>query len=115
MLVGEEVAEGDVRVLVLELQRGGVFGGLLVGLGLLPRGLFGFIELLVLALLLGVNIGPNLTYVGSLASMLWLKVVRRDGLDPRLTDFTRHGVLTVPFALAGATVALWTGVQLIGT
>ena len=32
----------------------------------------------VLAMLLGVNIGPNLTYVGSLANLLWRSVVRRD-------------------------------------
>ncbi len=69
----------------------------------------------VLALLLGVNIGPNLTYVGSLASMLWLKVVRREGATPRLADFTIHGLVTVPAALAGATVALWTSLQIVGT
>ena len=31
----------------------------------------------VLAMLVGVNIGPNLTYVGSLANLLWRSVVRR--------------------------------------
>jgi arsenical pump membrane protein len=69
----------------------------------------------VLALLLGVNIGPNLTYVGSLASMLWLKVARQEGENPKLATFTLHGLLTVPFALAGATVALWASLELIGT
>jgi arsenical pump membrane protein len=61
---------------------------------------------IVLAVLLGVNIGPNLTYVGSLATLLWRQVLgpqRR----PRLGEFTALGVLTVPFALAVATVALW--------
>ncbi len=60
------------------------------------------------------NIGPNLTYVGSLASMLWLKVARREGENPRLATFTVHGLVTVPFALVGATVALWAGLELIG-
>ncbi|HEX7428357.1 MAG TPA: SLC13 family permease, partial [Mycobacterium sp.] len=32
----------------------------------------------VFAILIGVNIGPNLTYVGSLANLLWRSVVRRD-------------------------------------
>jgi arsenical pump membrane protein len=69
----------------------------------------------VLALLLGVNIGPNLTYVGSLASMLWLKVARREGVHPRLADFTMHGLVTVPTALVGATLALWAGLRLVGS
>lgn len=69
----------------------------------------------VLALLLGVNIGPNLTYVGSLASMLWLRIVRREGENPKLATFTIHGLVTVPLALVGATVALWAGLELLGT
>jgi arsenical pump membrane protein len=61
---------------------------------------------LVLAMLLGVNIGPNLTYVGSLATLLWRQVlgVKR---RPRLGEFTALGLLTVPLALAGATAVLW--------
>ena len=37
----------------------------------------------VLAVLIGVNIGPNLTYVGSLANLLWRGVVRRGSEDGR--------------------------------
>ncbi len=37
---------------------------------------------LLLALLVGVNIGPNLTYTGSLATLLWRRVVRREGVEP---------------------------------
>lgn len=55
----------------------------------------------VLALLLGVNIGPNLSYVGSLASMLWLRIVRQEGQHPALRTFTVHGLVTVPVALVG--------------
>jgi arsenical pump membrane protein len=68
----------------------------------------------VLALLLGVNIGPNLTYVGSLASMLWLRIARQEGQQPRLGTFTRHGLATVPVALVGATAALWASLQVVG-
>ncbi len=60
----------------------------------------------VLAVLLGVNIGPNLTYVGSLATLLWRRVLGPDR-RPRLSEFTVLGVLTVPLALAAATTALW--------
>jgi arsenical pump membrane protein len=61
---------------------------------------------LVLAMLLGVNIGPNLTYVGSLATLLWRQVLGAER-RPRLGEFTMLGLLTVPLALAGATAVLW--------
>jgi arsenical pump membrane protein len=69
----------------------------------------------VLALLIGVNVGPNLTYVGSLATMLWLRVCRGFGITPSLHTFTRHAMLTVVPALAGATTALWLAAKIIGT
>ncbi|WP_116111490.1 SLC13 family permease [Amycolatopsis ruanii] len=59
----------------------------------------------LLAVLLGVNIGPNATYVGSLATLLWRRVLGRDA--PGLGEFTRLGLATVPASLAAATVALW--------
>ncbi|MEV0094041.1 SLC13 family permease [Streptomyces sp. NPDC050738] len=61
----------------------------------------------VLAALIGVNIGPNLTYVGSLATLLWRRILHQHGTDAELGDFTRLGLLTVPAALAVSTVALW--------
>ncbi len=45
----------------------------------------------VLAVLIGVNIGPNLTYVGSLSNLLWRNVVHRGGLPARFTEFSRVG------------------------
>lgn len=68
---------------------------------------------LVLAVLLGVNIGPNLTYVGSLATLLWRQVLGPDR-RPRLGEFTVLGLLTVPAALVVATVALWLVLPLVG-
>ncbi|WP_329123212.1 arsenic transporter [Streptomyces sp. NBC_01465] len=61
----------------------------------------------VLAALIGVNIGPNLTYVGSLATLLWRRILHQHGTDAELSDFTRLGLLTVPAALAVSTFALW--------
>ncbi|MEW9517298.1 arsenic transporter [Streptomyces tubercidicus] len=69
----------------------------------------------VLAVLLGVNIGPNLTYAGSLATLLWRRIVHHHEHDVDLRQFTTLGLLTVPASLALATVALWLSLHLIGT
>ncbi len=61
----------------------------------------------VLAMLIGVNIGPNLTYTGSLATLLWRRVITAKSHPPSLGRFTRLGLITVPLCLAGATLALW--------
>jgi arsenical pump membrane protein len=61
----------------------------------------------VLAVLLGVNIGPNLTYTGSLATLLWRRVLRDAGTDAPLGEFTRLGVATVVPGLALAVLFLW--------
>ena len=61
----------------------------------------------VLATLIGVNVGPNLTYVGSLATLLWRRVLRAEDTDAELGEFLRLGALTVPAGLVAATVLLW--------
>jgi arsenical pump membrane protein len=68
----------------------------------------------VLAVLLGVNIGPNLTYTGSLATLLWRRILHHHGSAPDLGEFTRLGLLTVPAALVLGVVALWAGLHLLG-
>jgi arsenical pump membrane protein len=68
----------------------------------------------VLAVLVGVNVGPNLTYPGSLATLLWRRSLRRVEGVPRLGEFSRLGLLVVPVTLAVATVALWASVHVIG-
>jgi arsenical pump membrane protein len=62
---------------------------------------------LVLAMLLGVNIGPNLSYAGSLATLLWRRVLRGAGAAPALGEFTVVGLLTAPLALVASVCALW--------
>jgi arsenical pump membrane protein len=62
---------------------------------------------LVLAMLIGVNVGPNLTYVGSLATLLWRRVLLADGTPVSLRRFTLAGLVTVPAGLLAATGALW--------
>jgi arsenical pump membrane protein len=68
-----------------------------------------------LAMLIGVDVGPNLSYPGSLATLLWRRAV--DGVDdvPNLGVFTRLGVLSVPIAIVLPTAALWLALRLLGT
>lgn len=68
----------------------------------------------VLAVLLGVNIGPNLTYAGSLSNLLWRGVLRRHNVDASVGEYTRLGLCTVPAALAMAVLALWASAQVLG-
>jgi arsenical pump membrane protein len=68
----------------------------------------------VLAVLLGVNIGPNLTYAGSLATLLWRRIVREHRAEVGLGEFTRLGLLTVPASLLLSVVALWGSLQIVG-
>jgi len=60
---------------------------------------------LILAVLIGVNVGPNLTYVGSLANLLWRRVIGVHAPGP--LRFSAVGATTVPLTLLAATTALW--------
>jgi arsenical pump membrane protein len=66
----------------------------------------------LLAVLVGVNVGPNLTFVGSLATLLWRRVLHAEDVPVGLGQFVRLGALAVPPALALATVLLWSALQI---
>jgi arsenical pump membrane protein len=68
----------------------------------------------LLALSLGVNIGPNATYVGSLATLLWRRILVRTGHTPTLWEFLRLGALTVPLCLLVSVPALWLALTVTG-
>jgi len=51
------------------------------------------------ALLIGVDLGPNLSVTGSLATILWLVAIRREGLNVRARDFLAVGALVMPLPL----------------
>jgi arsenical pump membrane protein len=70
---------------------------------------------IVLAVLLGVNLGPNLSYVGSLATLLWRRILAGKGMVPTLREFVRLGALTVPVSLVASVVALWVGLLVAGS
>ncbi|AVH39008.1 arsenic transporter [Pseudomonas monteilii] len=58
------------------------------------------------ALLIGVDLGPNLSITGSLATLLWLVAIRREGEHVSAWSFLRLGLLVMPPALAAALLAL---------
>jgi arsenical pump membrane protein len=54
------------------------------------------------ALLIGVDIGPNLSVTGSLATILWLQAIRREGEDVGFLAFLKVGAVAMPLALLAA-------------
>ncbi len=58
------------------------------------------------AVLIGVDLGPNLSVTGSLATILWLTALRREGQNVSAWAFLKLGVLVMPpallLAIAGA-------------
>ena len=57
-------------------------------------------RLIVDALLIGVDLGPNLSITGSLATILWLTAIRREGEQVGFWRFLRVGAFVMPPALA---------------
>jgi arsenical pump membrane protein len=58
------------------------------------------------ALLLGLNLGPNLAITGSLSAFLWLRVARSLGARPSVLRYTRLGIVLVPISIAASLAAL---------
>ncbi len=58
------------------------------------------------AVLMGVDLGPNLSVTGSLATILWLVALRRAGFDVGALRFLKVGALVMPPALLAALAAL---------
>ena len=60
------------------------------------------------AMLIGVDLGPNLSVTGSLATILWLVALRREKIDVTAWRFLKIGVLVTPPALVAAlAAAIW--------
>lgn len=64
-------------------------------------------ELVKSAILIGVDLGPNLSVTGSLATILWLTELRRYGQTVGAWQFLKLGVMVMLPALCGALLALW--------
>ncbi|MFT4296805.1 MAG: ArsB/NhaD family transporter, partial [Micropruina sp.] len=68
----------------------------------------------VLAVLIGVNVGPNLTYVGSLATLLWRRIARAHDHETPIQEFTALGLLATPLAIVAGVLALWVSLAIGG-
>ena len=58
--------------------------------------------LLANAVMIGVDLGPNLSVTGSLATILWLLALRKEGLNVSVWKFLKLGLIAMPLALAAA-------------
>jgi arsenical pump membrane protein len=59
------------------------------------------------AVLIGVDLGPNLSLTGSLATILWLVALRREGHNISAWDFLKFGSVIMTAALIAAIGSLW--------
>jgi arsenical pump membrane protein len=70
--------------------------------------------LIASAVLIGVDLGPNLSITGSLATILWLIALRKEKLNVSFWSFLKVGAVAMPIALLAAiggaiVMQLWFG------
>jgi arsenical pump membrane protein len=82
----------------------GLIAGSVVATGQFPPEVTG-------AMAIGVNLGPNLSITGSLATILWLVALRREGQDVSAWGFLRLGLVVAPPALL---LSIGTAVWVVG-
>ncbi len=59
------------------------------------------------AILIGIDLGPNLSVTGSLATILWLAAIRREGEAVSAWAFLKLGLVVMPPALVAALAGLY--------
>ena len=59
------------------------------------------------AILIGIDLGPNLSVTGSLATILWLVALRREKINVSAWQFLKLGAVVMTIALVFAIAALW--------
>ena len=64
-------------------------------------------EIVKSSVLIGVDLGPNLSITGSLATILWLVALRREGQNISARTFLQLGFFIMIPALLCALGALW--------
>ena len=100
--IGGELAAsfsvGALSNLVNNLPSGLLAGGALEAARVTPR--------IRDSVLIGVDLGPNLSVTGSLATVLWLIALRREGVQISAWRFLKVGAIVMPPALFLATLAI---------
>jgi arsenical pump membrane protein len=61
----------------------------------------------VAATMFGCDLGPNLTTVGSLATVLWLLILRQRHVDVSGLDYFKVGVVVTPLMLLAGALTMW--------
>ena len=77
----------------------GLIAGTAANAGAMPDGVRS-------AIAIGIDLGPNLSVTGSLATILWLAALRREGEHVSAWQFLRVGMLAMPLALVAALACL---------
>jgi arsenical pump membrane protein len=93
---------GAVLALVCNLMNNlpaGLIAGAVLAADQLPHAVSG-------AMLIGVDLGPNLSITGSLATILWLIALRREGVEISGWQFLKLGAVIMPPALIAALAAV---------
>jgi arsenical pump membrane protein len=62
---------------------------------------------IVYASVLGADLGPNITILGSLSSMLWLVLLRQRGLDIHQMQYLRLGLAVMPLMLTVSALCVY--------
>jgi arsenical pump membrane protein len=62
---------------------------------------------LIAATMFGCDLGPNLTTVGSLATVLWLLILRHRNVDVSGLDYFKVGVIVTPLMLFAGALTMW--------
>jgi len=78
----------------------GLIAGNVIHAGYVP-------EVIKSSVLIGVDLGPNLSITGSLATILWLLALRREGHTVSAWTFLKLGAVVMTSALVAALAAVW--------
>jgi arsenical pump membrane protein len=69
---------------------------------------------LIYASVLGADLGPNITILGSLSSMLWLVLLRQRGLDIHQIQYVKLGLTVMPLMLLSSALSIYVCAWLFG-
>ena len=61
----------------------------------------------IAATIFGCDLGPNLTTIGSLATVLWLLILRQRNVDVSGLDYFKVGVVVTPLMLLVGALTIW--------